>query len=593
MKNATYFLLLLLVFACTQPNNKQLSTNNEQNNIQFNAFKERFMEAFWKQHPTYATWSGYHKYDNVLVIPNEESRLNNELFCQQYLDSLKTFEIQKLNSANSTDLMLIKNQLLSSLFGISQMKSYEWNPASYNLGGSFFEVIKYKGHDLETRLHNIHKKLEKVPEYFNAAKANIKNPTIEHSNLAIQQNKGSVSVFEKTLRDSVNASSLSDETKQHILEDIDEAVKAINNYVKWIEEELKPSLSEENGRSFRLGKELYERKFDYNIQSGFSAEEIYRKAIEYRANIHSEMLSITKELWPKYLEGTEIPSDSLQAIRQMIDILSLNHAHRDSFITEIRQQIPELEQFINDKQLLFLDPKKPLVVRETPEYMRGVAGASISAPGPYDADAETYYNVTPLDHYTEDEAESYLREYNDYVLQVLNIHEAIPGHYTQLVYSNNSPSIIKSIFGNGTMIEGWAVYGERMVLEEGYKNSPEMWLNYYKWNLRTVCNTILDYSVHVLGMTEEKALDLLINQAFQQESEAKGKWKRVTLTSVQLCSYFTGYYEIYNFREELKKQAGEKFNLKNFHEKFLSYGSAPVKYIKELMLEDLKEKNLQ
>ena len=196
------------------------------------------------------------------------------------------------------------------------------------------------------------------------------------------------------------------------------------------------------------------------------------------------------------------------------------------------------------------------------------------------------YNVGSLSGWAPADAESYLREYNDYILQILNIHEAIPGHSTQLVYSNQSPSIIKAILGNGAMIEGWAVYTEKMMLESGYKNSDEMWLMYYKWNLRTVCNTILDNSVHTRNMSKEAAIDLLTKEAFQQEAEAQGKWRRATLSQVQLCSYFTGYSEIYDFREQLKKEQGKDFNLKQFHEKFLSYGSAPVKYIKTLMTKE-------
>jgi uncharacterized protein (DUF885 family) len=215
--------------------------------------------------------------------------------------------------------------------------------------------------------------------------------------------------------------------------------------------------------------------------------------------------------------------------------------------------------------------------------MDGVAGASISAPGPYDKDAETFYNVSTLEKFTKESAESYLREYNHYILQILNIHEAIPGHYAQLVYSNNSPSIIKSVFGNGAMVEGWAVYTERMMIEAGYGNAePEMLLMYNKWHLRTVCNTILDYSVHVKGWKKEDAIHLLVDEAFQQQAEAEGKWKRVQLSQVQLCSYFTGYSEIYALREEMKKK--KDFDLKKFHESFLSYGSAPVKEIKKLML---------
>lgn len=181
-------------------------------------------------------------------------------------------------------------------------------------------------------------------------------------------------------------------------------------------------------------------------------------------------------------------------------------------------------------------------------------------------------------------AESYLREYNHWMLQILNIHEAIPGHYTQLVYANQSPSLIKSVFFNGAMVEGWAVYTERMMLEQGYGDfEKELWLMYYKWNLRVIANTILDYSIHNLNMTKAQALDLLMNQAFQEKAEAEGKWRRATLSQVQLTSYYSGYREIYDFREELKTKQGAKFDLKQFHEQFLSYGKAPVKHIKQLM----------
>jgi uncharacterized protein (DUF885 family) len=190
-------------------------------------------------------------------------------------------------------------------------------------------------------------------------------------------------------------------------------------------------------------------------------------------------------------------------------------------------------------------------------------------------------------------AESYLREYNKYILQILNIHEAIPGHYTQLVYANQSPSLVKAVLGNNAMIEGWAVYTELMMLENGYgaralaptPDAPlEMWLMYYKWNMRSTCNTILDYSVHAGNMTREEAMKLLVDEAFQQQAEAEGKWKRVTLTQVQLCCYFTGFTEICDLREQVKNKAGKNFKLKQFHEQFLGYGSAPVKYIRQMML---------
>jgi uncharacterized protein (DUF885 family) len=180
--------------------------------------------------------------------------------------------------------------------------------------------------------------------------------------------------------------------------------------------------------------------------------------------------------------------------------------------------------------------------------------------------------------------QSFLREYNDWMLQILNIHEAVPGHYTQLLHSNRAPSLVKSLLGNGPMVEGWAVYGERMMLENGWgDHAPELWLMLDKFQLRATINTILDYSVHVLGMSEEDALKLLIEDGFQTETEARGKWRRVQLSSVQLTSYFAGFSEIYEFREQQKRALGASFKLKDFHNQFLSYGSVPVKTIKPLM----------
>ncbi|TMO61430.1 DUF885 domain-containing protein, partial [Pseudoalteromonas aurantia] len=202
----------------------------------------------------------------------------------------------------------------------------------------------------------------------------------------------------------------------------------------------------------------------------------------------------------------------------------------------------------------------------------------------YESKGNTFYNVEPMSDMDDATASSFLREYNHWILQILNIHEAIPGHYTQLVYANKSPSLIKSVFSNGAMIEGWAVYTERMMLEEGYGDfEPEMWLMYYKWNLRVICNTILDYAIHVEGLSEEGGLDLLMNGAFQEKAEAQGKWRRATLSQVQLTSYYSGYREIYDLREAQKEKQGSDFDLKGFHEEFLSFGSAPVKYINQLM----------
>lgn len=574
MKKVSLLVILaILSFSC-----KKEAADSKAKNTQFDAYKNDFVEKLWKIYPDWATNQGYHKYDSVIKVPNADYRKEQLAFAQTNLDSLKSYSTEELSNNNVTDYYMIKNFLESAVYSVNELKAYEWDPSSYNVCGSFAEILNGNYDKLETRLRNFNLKMDNVPAFYEAAKANVKNPTVEHTQLAIDQNSGGASVFTVDLAKAVNESKLSEEEKKAILEKSKKTVAAIDSYVDFLKK-----LDHKTPRSFRLGKELFDKKFEYDIQSGYTPDEIYQKAIAHKKELHEKMFGLADKLWTKYCASETKPTDKLKVIKMVIDKISLQHTTPEKFQSEIEKQIPELVAYVKAKDLLYIDPSKPLVVRKEPDYMAGVAGASISSPGPYDKNANTYYNVGSLSGWDKERSESYLREYNDYILQILNIHEAVPGHYTQLVYSNQSPSIIKSIFGNGAMIEGWAVYAERMMLESGYKNSDEMWLMYYKWNLRATCNTILDYSIHTKNMSKETAISLMVNEAFQQQAEADGKWKRATLSQVQLCSYFTGYTEIYEFREQLKKEEGNKFNLKKFHEEFLGFGSAPVKYIKELM----------
>lgn len=578
-----YFILLVVIF-CMSNTISFAGNESTGTDKRFDSFKERFIKDLWKHNPMWATEIGYHAYDSILEVNNEQYRNGQVAFSKSYLDSLKTFDKATLSSLNRMDFGLIENYLNSNIFYITEMKGWQWNPSSYNATGNVAFMLSENYEPLNKRLVNIGKKLSQFKSYYEAAKKNIANPTNEHLKLAIEQNAGGIAALETDLSDSLKQATLKAGVKLNITQSLTDAKKAVEDYIVFLKD-----FKNANPRSFRLGKDLYAKKFEYEIQSQYTYQQIYDSAMQRKSYLHHEMYKISDKLWPKYFGTKTKPADSLVMIKMMIDTISFNHVKPDEFQSAIEKQLPELVKFINEKNVIYIDPSKPLKVRREPAYMAGVAGASISSPGPYDKGGNTYYNVGSLSGWSAERAESYLREYNHYILQILNIHEAIPGHYTQLVYSNNAPSIIKAVFGNGAMIEGWAVYGELMMLENGYgNNEPEMWLMYYKWNLRTVCNTILDISVHTKEMTESQALNLLENEAFQQKAEAQGKWRRVSVTNVQLTSYYTGFKEIYDLREELKKKMGSSFNLKTFHEKFLSYGSAPVKMIRQEMLSEIK-----
>lgn len=494
-------------------------------------------------------------------------------------DSLSRFEVEKLSEVNKTDYRMLQNQLEYTNWQITTLKSYEWDPTHYNVFPAFAYILNEHYAPLDKRMRNLYEKMAAMPAYYKEVEKQIKNPVPELTTQAIDQQTGGITVIEKDFADSLKKTTIPAPEQKKMIERAQTSAEIVKTYITWLK-----NLKNDHPRSFRLGKDLYGDKFKYETQSAYNAQQLFSAATERKKQVHREMTKLSRQLWPKYFGKKTMPADSLELISQVLDTLSGKHTTANNFQSALENQLPKLSAFVKSKDLLTLDISKPLPVRKQPAYFGSAAVASMSAPGPYDKNGNSYFNIMSLVGLPAENAQSYLREYNQYTLQLLCMHEGIPGHYVQQLYGYKNASIVKSVFGSDPTIEGWAVYGEQLMMDNGYSDDAEMKLMWYKWHLRSVCNAILDYAVHCNGMTKEQAMTLLTHEAFQQQAEAEGKWKRVSLTSVQLTSYYDGYKEIMDLREAYKTKLGDKYRLKDFNDKFLGYGSAPVKYIKILMV---------
>ena len=591
------FLPLVLVFlvAACQPASETddapielppLPESESETAEDFDLLAEAVIEELLALSPEWAIRQGRYENAGQTTIPDAKYRQQTLAFIDSALSRLDSFDPDSLPVGQRTDFDLLNNQLVSMRWYQEEFQNWRWMPSNYNVASTLSVLLNTEFASLEERLDLILSRLEAVPSYYRAAQNNIERPTMEHTELAISQSRGTLGVLDD-IAEIISQAEMSQQQSELFNDHLQAAADAVSEWIEWLESEYAGLADSDAFRPYRIGADLYEQKFAYDIQSDLSAADLYQRALAEKERLHQEMNELALELWPEYFPDEPAPEGRLDRIARLIDHLSDRHVALEGFVEEIRRQIPELEAFVREHDLIDQDPDKPLVVRETPDYMRGTGAiASVSAPGPFNPGAETYYNVTPLDYYGSELAASYLREYNHWILQILNIHEAIPGHYTQLLHANRSPSLVKSLFGNGAMIEGWAVYAERMMLEEGWgDHEPELWLMHGKWLLRVVHNTILDYSVHVLGMERDVAIEMMRQEAFQEDSEAIQKWRRITLTQVQLTSYFAGFAEIYDLREQFKETLGDEFDLKVFHNDLLSFGSAPVSTIAELMAE--------
>jgi len=438
---------------------------------------------------------------------------------------------------------------------------------------------------LDERLQILSRFLQHADEYYKAGLRNLNRPTKEHLDLAIVQNKGGLSVFGTALADSIKSSYLSQDLKSALQQNILLVQTAMKSFI----DSLEAIAADKNYvyRDFRIGKKLFTEKFKYDIVADLTPEQVYEKAVDDKKYYHKKMFVMADSVWSKYYPSQSKPTDSLQLIHLVLTKMQLSHARPADFFNSISNQVYGLKKFIIEKNLFDFDTNStPIKVRFMPEYARGITTASADFIPPYQKQGTTYYNIDDLTLYTPEDAENALRIDNFYTSQMLSIHEAVPGHCLQGIYNNKkSPDVVRAVFQNGAMIEGWAVYTEGMMVENGWGNhSPEIELALGTWRLRELANVIIDYDIQCLNKPEKEIADLLVNECFQTPSEAHSKYHRATVSQVQLCSYFTGATAIQSLRDEYKKKMGNQYSLKDFHEKFLSFGSSPVKYIRERML---------
>jgi hypothetical protein len=301
-------------------------------------------------------------------------------------------------------------------------------------------------------------------------------------------------------------------------------------------------------------------------------------------------------------------------IRKVLAELAADHPTPEGLRDAAEANLARLDAFVQAKQLVPIDPSEQLEVIWTPEHARGVAIAGLAAPAPLDVDKPglpSFYLVQPLpDAWTPELRESFLREYNTFMLEILSIHEAIPGHFVQLYWAERTSSPLRRAYQNGPFVEGWAVYTERLMVEAGYAGagpSPDatrpkttskaLWtvqtsdalrakaiaLFGLKFYLRTVTNAILDHEIHAGTMTREQAIVLMTEQSFQERGEAEAKWTRAQVSSTQLSTYFVGAQAWFALREQARARAGESFNPLEFHREALAHGAPPVHRLPALM----------
>jgi uncharacterized protein (DUF885 family) len=548
----------------------------------FQKLAKDYVEGQLAAHPEYATELGDHRFDDQLSDYSPDSRSRQLTRAKQFRDALKEFsDSSTLTGANQVDVRILRDNIDNEIFELEELKEADWNPLVYNqsLANSLYLLVARDFDTPEKRIPNLRKRMEAIPFVIKQAQANLQHPPRVHTETVIEQTQGAISLVREGLGPLLDRMP---QMKKELAALQEKTAKALEDYEKWLQKDLLPR----SDGDFRLGADKFRKKLRFALASELSMEEIMKRAQADLAQTQSAIYETALPLHKKYFPNADKATleDKKKVTAAVLNRLAEQHSDDNTVVGYAQKIVGEATDFVKQHNLVAV-PEVPLDVIAMPEFKRGVSIAYCDSPGPLEKNGKTFFAVAPTPKdWTKERKESFFREYNNYMIRDLTVHEAMPGHYLQLAHANEfkAPTMVRAIFQSGTFVEGWAVYTEQMMAEAGY-GGPEVKMQQLKMRLRAICNAILDQSIHAGKMSEQEALALMMKEGFQQEGEAVAKWKRARLTSAQLSTYFVGVSEHLDLRERAKAKAGASFDLKKYNDSVLSFGSPPAKYVRELL----------
>src|SRR5947207_10197409 len=547
----------------------------------FQKIAHDYIEQYLRANPEDATELGDHRFDGQLTDYSPEARAKELATQKEFRNKLNAFDGSQLTGPNNVDFRILKENIDYKIFQAEELKEPDWNPLVYmqSLANSLYLVVARDFTTPEKRIASVRQRMEAIPRVVAQAKANLQRPPRVHTETAIEQTQGAIGLVREGLAPLLDRAP---QMKKELAPLQEKTAAALEDYKKWLQGDLLPR----SDGDFRLGAEKFRKKLRFALASDLSMEEIMKRAQADLQQTQTAIYETAFPLYKKYFAGADDKTlaDKHKITAAVLDKLAEQHPDDATIVSYAQKVVAEATDFVKQHNLVTI-PNVPLDVIAMPEFKRGVAIAYCDSPGPLEKNGKTFFAVAPTPKdWSKERKEWFFREYNNYIIRDLTVHEAMPGHYLQLAHANQfrAPTLVRPIFSSGTFIEGWAVYCEQMMAEQGY-GGPEVKMQQLKMRLRAIANAILDQSIHAGNMSEQEAMDLMTKQAFQQEGEAVAKWKRARLTSAQLSTYFVGVSEHLDLRDSAKKKAGKAFDLKKYNDQVISYGSPPVKYVRELM----------
>lgn len=541
-----------------------------QQDATFNSLVDRFLDGMWERNPVWATGVGIHDYDHLLGKFDPASLEEDLTFLKETRRELEQkVDRSQLSPDAADDHDLLVRFIDIELNDFEERRLHEVYPNIYpglGLSGTFLLIVREFA-PLEQRVERIIGRLGHIPRVLEEGKNNLKSPARLHTQIAMEQAKSGIAFFGQAVpalgKDfPALAEGLGEASRK--------AAEAMQRYYDYLEKEVLPRSTGD----FALGKELFDWRLEHSHMLDFGHEELLAFGQESLAKTEEQLTSLAREI------------DSGRTWPEQVEALKNVHPAAGELLSFYKGEMERSRNFVTEKDLVTVPPGQELEVIETPVFQRNlIPYAAYMSPAPFEEKQTGHFFVTPVEESMSEQAKAEkLKGHSRYKAVVVALHEGYPGHHLQLVHANRRQTKMRKIAHNTVFIEGWALYCEEMMYEQGFYPDRETRLFQLKDTLWRAARVVIDASLHTQGMSFEEAVDFLVDRVKVERTNAVAEVKRYTTAPTQPMSYLVGKREILGMREEYEAARGKAFNLKEFHDRLISYGSMPPALVRRRLL---------
>jgi uncharacterized protein (DUF885 family) len=524
--------------------------------------------------PVNATYLGDHARDSLLDDPSAYAADQRAAELRALLAELDV--LVSGGADDQVDAGVLRTVLAAELLELTDLREAEWNPMQHNPGGGLHSLLSRDFAPLPGRLESVGHRLAAIPEYLDAARTRLGVMSGIHLETALGQLEGTIGIIDTEVPAALAAAP---QLRGSVEPAAAQARAALVEHRDWL-----AAAADTATRDPQIGEDLFRIKLALTLDTAFDPQSLLRRAESDLDRIHAQIIEQAGAI-----AGVARPDAT--TVREVLDRLAGDAPTDATILGLCRNALTATTEFVRAHDLVTVYDDAVDVV-EMPEIDRGVAVAYCRPNGPLESAAlPTEYAVSPTPtDWSREQVDSFYREYNAHMLQNLTVHEAMPGHALQLMHANRyrGRTPVRTVWWSGSFVEGWAVYTEELMAERGFRSevsesaATALRMQQLKMQLRTTINAILDIRFHCGDLDEAGAMELMLGRGFQERGEAAGKWRRVQLSSTQLCTYYVGYTEVRDVATDLRA-AHPEWGERQVHDAMLAHGSPPARHLRTLL----------